>query len=123
MAKKLKWVTGRWLGLAAITAAIAVVPMQMAAQKKSDTIILHARIYTVSEKQPWAEALAILGDKIVAIGSEKEVAAYRSSSTHVIDAGGRLLLPGFEDCHIHFMDGSMGLTGSGRPADWAMDLE
>ena len=110
MAKKLKWVTGRWLGLAAITAAIAVVPMQMAAQKKSDTIILHARIYTVSEKQPWAEALAILGDKIVAIGSEKEVAAYRSSSTHVIDAGGRLLLPGFEDCHIHFMDGSMGLT-------------
>jgi predicted amidohydrolase YtcJ len=76
----------------------------------ADKIVVHAHIYTVSEKQPWAEALAIRGDKIVAVGSDKEMEAYRGSSTQVIDAAGRLVLPGFEDCHIHFMDGSLGLT-------------
>ena len=76
----------------------------------ADTVVVHARIYTVNEKQPWAEALAIRGERIIAVGTGREIAAYRGSSTHVIDAGGRLVLPGFEDCHIHFMDGSLGLT-------------
>ena len=76
----------------------------------ADKIVVHARIYTVNEKQPWAEAVAIRGDRIVAVGSDKEIEAYRASSTQVIDAAGRLVLPGFEDCHIHFMDGSLGLT-------------
>jgi hypothetical protein len=76
----------------------------------ADKIVVHARIYTVNEKQPWAEALAMRGERIVAVGSDKEIAAYRGSSTQVVDAAGRLVLPGFEDCHIHFMDGSLGLT-------------
>jgi len=76
----------------------------------ADEIVVHGRIYTVNEKQPWAEALAIRGEKIVAVGSNKEIEAYRGSSTKVIDAAGRLVLPGFEDCHIHFMDGSLGLV-------------
>ena len=75
----------------------------------ADTIVAHGRIYTENEKQPWAEAIAIHGEKIVAVGSDQEIAAYRGSSTHVIDAAARLVLPGFEDCHIHFMDGSLGL--------------
>ena len=75
----------------------------------ADEIVVHARIYTVNEKQPWAEALAIRGEKIVAVGTDHEIDAYRGTSTRVIDAAGRLVLPGFEDCHIHFMDGSLGL--------------
>ncbi len=77
---------------------------------KADVILTHARIYTVNAKQPWAEALAIRGEKIIAVGSEKQIAAYRGDSTKVIDAGGKLVLPGFVDCHIHFMEGSLGLT-------------
>ena len=76
----------------------------------ADTVVTNARIYTVNSKQPWAEALAISGDRILAVGSAKDVAPYRGPATKVIDAGGRLMLPGFTDCHIHFMDGSMGLT-------------
>jgi predicted amidohydrolase YtcJ len=76
----------------------------------ADTILLHARIYTVNQAHPWAEAVAIRGATIVAVGSDKEIEAYRGPSTKVIDAAGRLVLPGFEDCHIHFMDGSLGLT-------------
>ena len=81
-----------------------------AADTIADTIIVHAKIYTLNQKQPWAEALAISGDKIVAVGSDRGILAYRSPSTQVIDAASHLLLPGFEDCHIHFMDGSLGLV-------------
>ncbi len=76
----------------------------------ADTIIVHAKIYTLNVKQPWAEALAIKADKILAVGSDKDIQPYRGSSTKIVDAGGHLLLPGFEDCHIHFMDGSLGLV-------------
>jgi predicted amidohydrolase YtcJ len=75
----------------------------------ADTVIVNARIYTVNPHQPWAEALAIQGDKILAIGSAKETAAYRATAARVIDAGGRLILPGFTDCHVHFLDGSLSL--------------
>jgi len=74
------------------------------------TILLNGRIYTLDSRQPWAEAVAISGGKILAVGSVKDVSSYRNSSTKVIDLGGRLVLPGFTDCHIHFMDGSLGLT-------------
>lgn len=83
---------------------------QLLAQSPADTVVINARIYTVNTKQPWAEALAVRGEKILAAGSEKDIAAYRGASTKVIDAQGRLVLPGFTDCHIHFIDGSLGLT-------------
>src|SRR3981081_2324091 len=50
--------------------------------------IFRAKIYTLNEKQPWAEAVAIKGDKILAVGSDKDIQAYRGSSTKVVDAGG-----------------------------------
>jgi len=74
------------------------------------TILLNGRVYTLNPRQPWAEAVAISGDKILAVGSVKDMASYRDASTRVIDLDGRLVLPGFTDCHIHFMDGSLGLT-------------
>ena len=75
----------------------------------ADTLLLHARIYTVNASQPWAEALAIRGGNIVAVGSAAEIEKYRGPSTRVIDAGGHLVLPGFTDCHIHFMGGALSL--------------
>jgi predicted amidohydrolase YtcJ len=75
-----------------------------------DVIITNARIYTVNPQQKWAEAIAVRGDKIIAVGDRKQIEALRGPATKEIDAQGRLLLPGFTDCHIHFMDGSLGLT-------------
>jgi hypothetical protein len=75
----------------------------------ADTVILNARIYTVNPQQPWADALAINGDRIVAVGSMRDIGARRGPSTHVIDAQGHLVVPGFTDCHIHFLDGSLSL--------------
>src|SRR5690348_1412905 len=75
----------------------------------ADTLVVNARLYTVNSRQPWAEALAVRGGNIVAVGTAAQIEKYRGPSTRVIDAGGRLILPGFTDCHIHFMDGSLSL--------------
>src|SRR6266851_3242658 len=83
---------------------------QQTTMPAADTVVMHAKIYTVNSRQPWAEALAIAGDKILAVGREKDIQQYRGEKTKIIDANGRLVLPGFADCHIHFMDGSIGLT-------------
>jgi len=76
---------------------------------ETDLVIVNARIYTVNSEQPWAEALAISGDKITAVGSRPEIERLRGSHTQVVDAGGRLVLPGFTDSHIHFLDGSLSM--------------
>src|ERR1700674_1130695 len=75
----------------------------------ADMIVTNARVYTVNPQQKWAEAIAVRGNKIVAVGNRKRVEALRGPATSVIDAQGRLVLPGFTDCHIHFIDGSLSL--------------
>ena len=75
----------------------------------ASTLVVHAKIYTVNAQQPWADALAIRDGKIVAVGTEKEIDAYRGPGTAVIDAKGRLVLPGIVDTHVHFMGGAIGL--------------
>jgi predicted amidohydrolase YtcJ len=100
-----------WLRLA-LVACVARVTYPVAADNQTitaDTVIVNARVYTVNVKQPWAEAIAIRKDRILAVGSTQDIAAYRGSATRSIDAGGRLVLPGFTDCHIHFLDGSLSL--------------
>ena len=76
-------------------------------QSTADSVLLHGRIYTLDIKHPWAEALAIRNGKILAVGSDREISRLRGTSTKVIDAKGRLVLPGFTDCHVHFMEGSL----------------
>lgn len=75
----------------------------------ADVIILHGKVYTENPERLWAEAVAISADKIVDVGSEVELAPYRGLNTRVIDAGGRVVLPGFTDSHIHFLEGSLSL--------------
>src|SRR6266581_1784801 len=88
----------------------------------ADIIVMHGRVYTENSKQPWAQAVAIRNGKIVAVGDDEEIERTRGGGTKVIDAGGKLVLPGFVDCHIHFLDGSfslgrVNLVGARDPAD------
>jgi len=80
------------------------------AAETADTIVTNAKVYTVNPQQKWAEAIAVRGENILAVGDAKQIEAYRGASTKVIDAKGHLVLPGFTDCHVHFMSGSLGLT-------------
>ncbi len=88
-----------------------VLPERNQAQSRpaADLIITNAKIWTVDKSLPTAQAVAVLGDRIVAVGSNTEVDAWRAPHTHVIDAGGKLLLPGFNDAHVHFVSGGMQL--------------
>jgi predicted amidohydrolase YtcJ len=76
----------------------------------ANTIIFNARIYTVNAKQPWADALAVRDGRLLVIGTTKEVMTHKGPLTKTIDAQQHVVLPGFVDCHIHFMEGSLGLT-------------
>src|SRR5215469_555144 len=71
----------------------------------ADLIIRNAKIWTVDKSLPAAQAVAVLGERIVAVGSNPNVDAWRGPRTNVIDARGKLLVPGFNDAHVHFVDG------------------
>jgi predicted amidohydrolase YtcJ len=75
------------------------------AKPAADLIVTNAKIWTVDKARPQAEALAVLGDRIVAVGSSTDVDAWHGPQTKVVDAKGKLLLPGFNDAHTHFVDG------------------
>jgi predicted amidohydrolase YtcJ len=72
--------------------------------------IVNARVWTADPSRPWADAVAVTGDRITAVGSSAEIRKLATSSTRVVDAQGRMLLPGFIDSHIHFVSGGFGLT-------------
>lgn len=104
------WLRSRRCAVAFVAAVTMGQALSAYAQKvTADLVILNAHAYTVNAKQPWAEAIAIRGEEIIAVGSAKDVAHYRNAKTKVIDAGGRLVLPGFTDCHTHFLDGGLSL--------------
>lgn len=72
---------------------------------------INGLIYTVNEKQPYAEAVLTEGNKIVFAGTKAEAEKYIDESTKVIDLKGRLMLPGFNDNHVHFINGGQQLLG------------
>ena len=72
--------------------------------------IVNARVWTGDAARPWADAVAIAGDEIVAVGSSAEVRKLAREDTRVIDGSGRMVVPGFIDAHVHFMSGGFGLT-------------
>lgn len=91
-------------------AVVCVVVLNcIASAQAADTIISNARVYTVDAKHPWADSVAVRDGKIIAVGSAKDLAVHRGASTQTIDAQGRLVLPGFTDSHIHFLEGSVTL--------------
>lgn len=81
------------------------------AQKVSpDLIVVNANAHTMDAAKPTAEAFAVMGNKIVAVGANNEIRAMAGANTRVIDAGGKLVLPGFNDSHTHFLEGGFQLS-------------
>ncbi|MEK6322838.1 MAG: amidohydrolase family protein [Acidobacteriota bacterium] len=74
---------------------------------KATLILTNGRIWTGNEAAPWATAVAITGGKIIAIGSERQIAALAGKNTLKIDLSGRFAMPGINDAHIHFLSGSL----------------
>jgi predicted amidohydrolase YtcJ len=88
-----------------------------------DLILLNGRLHTVDPTRPSAEAIAVYGDVIGGVGTNADVRRLAGPSTRVIDAGGRLVLPGFNDAHVHLIRGAEEIVGVDlRPARDEADL-
>jgi predicted amidohydrolase YtcJ len=72
--------------------------------------VVNARIWTGDPRHPWADAMAISGERITVVGSSAEVRKLVTPATRVIDAHGMMVVPGFIDSHVHFLDGGFGLS-------------
>jgi len=75
--------------------------------------VVNAKVWTGDPRRPWADAVAVRGDRIAAVGSSAEVkklAAGAAGRARVLDARGQLLVPGFIDAHVHFVDAGFGLA-------------
>jgi len=71
--------------------------------EKAGLVIINGKVLTIDSDNPVAEAIAIEGEKIIAVGTTRKISVLiAKGTTQVIDAGGRLVIPGFNDAHVHF---------------------
>lgn len=82
-------------------ALITAIACTEAPQETADTIYTNGKIYTVNEAQPWVEAIAIKDGKIISVGTKDEIDANIGKNTEVIDLGGKFVMPGLHDPHVH----------------------
>jgi len=89
------------LAFAALVALSSCAPAPQV--EPADMVVRNAKIVTIDQENPRAEAIAMTGEFIVAVGSNEDIDPYiEEGRTQVIDAGGRLVVPGFNDAHAHF---------------------
>ena len=93
--------TGSILIPALLSIVVSGVATQVAAQT-ADIVLINGNVITVDERNPRAEAVAIEGDRILAVGSNQEIEALRTVRTRVVDLEGKTLVPGLVDGHLHF---------------------
>ncbi len=68
----------------------------------ADLVVTNANVVTIDTDNPRAEAVAVMGEEIIAVTTNSAIQAYIGPDTEVIDAGGRLMIPGFNDAHAHY---------------------
>ena len=103
--------------------------MGIAAQSDSaiDLILLHGKVWTCEPGRPIAQAIAIVGGKIAAVGTDNEILSLSIPNAKVVDLQGRLVLPGFNDAHVHFYMGgdtltSINLRNANSPAEFREEI-
>ena len=86
-------------------------PEGSATQAAASTVFHTGKVYTVNDSQPWATAIAIKRDKIVYVGDNEGALKLVGPHTRVVDLGGKMLLPGFQDAHVHPIEAGMAYLG------------
>jgi len=97
----------------AFTLILPVVFLSMAfgggSRLPADLVLTNGTVFTADDKLPLAGGVAVRGDRIVFVGSSDEVAGWVGAGTKIVDLKGRLVLPGFIDAHLHFLEGGLRL--------------
>ena len=95
-----------WVVGAALLASLVQPPARAA-----DTVLLHGHIYTGNPAAPWAEAIALDGARIEAVGGEAAILKLKAGRVRTIDLHGRTVIPGIVDSHVHLLYGAYALHG------------
>ena len=90
----------RIIALMMLIAALCVTPAYPGAET-ADVVFRNGNVYTVNERQPHAEAIAVKAGKIIFVGSNNDARAYEGKNTRVVDLRGNTVLPGLTDSHCH----------------------
>src|SRR5437870_480224 len=90
--------------IAALTVLwFCLTPSFLPPAEPADVVFVNANVYTVNEKQPRAEAIAVKGDRIVFVGSNANAKRFQDAHTRVVDLHGGTVVPGMTDAHYHFL--------------------
>jgi predicted amidohydrolase YtcJ len=103
---------------------LVAIPGARAQNMIADLVVINANVRTLDKARPQAEAVAVYGTRIAAVGTNAEIRRFAGAHTRVIDAQGALVLPGFNDAHVHFIEGgghlsSVQLRDAASPAEFA----
>ena len=79
-------------------------------RQEASLAIINARVWAGNSAQPWAEAISVKDDRILAVGDNSTIKQHISKETKVINAEGKFVCPGFTDSHVHFLEGGMRLA-------------
>jgi predicted amidohydrolase YtcJ len=91
------------ISILSLSIIIMIITGSFTQKEKADLVIINAKVLTIDKDNPTAQSIAIKGENIIAVGTTSEVSALiEKGSTKVIDAGGRFVIPGFNDAHVHF---------------------
>ncbi len=90
-----------------LPAAVAAAPAAPAPGPKADLVLRGGAVYTLDRARSWADAVAVRGERIVYVGPERGVEAYIGPKTRVVNLAGKMVLPGFQDAHIHPVSGGI----------------
>jgi len=93
--------TRTWIGAIVLAAATLNLSPRVAAVEPADTIFINGNVYTVNDRQPHAEAVAVKAGKIIFVGSNKDAKSYQGKNTRVVDLRGNTVVPGLTDSHYH----------------------
>jgi predicted amidohydrolase YtcJ len=94
--------TAMLAAFAAISVAHTATQTREPLPRRADRIFVNGIIWTGDDRQPRAQAIAVAGDTLLAVGSDDEVRRLASRDTAIVDLQGRLVVPGFQDSHLHF---------------------
>ena len=113
------------LALVGMTGSAPVRPAQSATPASAPVTlaIVNAHVWTGNPRRPWADAVAVRGDRVAVVGSSAEVKKLATSATRILDAHGGMVTPGFIDSHVHFLSGgfqlaSVQLRDASTPAEF-----
>ena len=99
----------RQLILAGAAAAALLIPRPGRAQDPAEVVFTGGAVYTMDARRSWAQALAIRGGRIVYVGSDAGARRWIGPATRVVALAGRMVLPGFQDAHVHPVSGGIEL--------------